>query len=215
MASILKDMMRHPLNAIGGFLDAFRGWRSSRNWKVLTANIFSLLMVGTVCVATATFSSRRTDGQTNSTADKSQNICSTDKLELVSMQMHEKDFRKAIGFSSNIHSDLVPNLSDAEKQDVEFFSRLILAKEPTNLLAKYRIGMIHAINGDTAGAFREMQELASEKLSDFPPAHAWLAKAKLGQKASGVSIDSKELVVHLEMAKKWDKCDFRLPFYFP
>ena len=214
LAIVLKEMFQHPLNAIGGVIETTRGWKYSRHWRILIANSFSLLMVGTICIAAATYDNRRMDGQANSSSNKSQIVCSTETLELACKLMQESDFRKAIGFTANTIPEPAPTISDDAKQEVEFLSRHVLATNPTNQLAKYRIGMIHAINGKMEEAFREMQELAMDKFNNFPQANAWLAKAMLGQKVCGKAVDSKELIVHVELAKKWEKCDFRLPFYY-
>ncbi|HUP78342.1 MAG TPA: hypothetical protein VM260_07225, partial [Pirellula sp.] len=59
----LKKMFWHPLNAIGGVIDAARSWRHSRKWRILIANSLSLLMVGTICIAAAMYGNRRFEGR--------------------------------------------------------------------------------------------------------------------------------------------------------
>ncbi len=209
-----KKMFQHPLNAIDGVIEAARGWRQSRKWRILTANSLSLLMVGTTCIAAAMYGNRKLDGQANFYSNKSQFLCATETLELACKQMQESDFRKAIGFTAHTNPETPPTISADAKQEVEFLSRCILATKPANQSAKYRLGMILSINGNLEEASHEMQELASDKFANFPPANAWLAKTKLSQKIVGKEVDSNELFFHFEMARKWEKCDFRLPFYY-
>ena len=106
------------------------------------------------------------------------------------------------------------NLSENDLREVEFYCKRIRAVDPKNQTATYRMALVNAINGNQEEAFREMS-----LLTDLPQAHAWLAKAVLcskvaGSKVAGLEVDTKELLLHLEMAKKWEKCDFRLPFYY-
>ena len=206
---VLREMPRHPLNAVGGVIDAVRGWRISRSWKSILANVPSFVFISVVCISAAVYSTRRNDGQIRFMTNESQNFCPTDLLESVSNQLFESDFQKAISYVGESISDSNTTVSEDELREVEFFCKRILSVDPKNQMAKYRLGMVRANQGQTDEAFAEMSQL-----TDMPQAHAWLVKAILSTKVSGKEVEMKDLLAHLEMAKKWDKCDFRMPFYY-
>ncbi len=205
------DLLLHPIGGIGSLIDAVRGWRYSRSWKSFFYNIPSLVLLTAIFVTMAFSASKRNDKQTQFILNESLKICSTESLEAACNQRQELNFCKSI-LATPIQNETNTKVPESIRSQVEFQCKRVLTANPNNQVAKYRLGMIYALNDDSKEAFREMKE--ASKLGDFPQADAWLAKALISLRATGVNTPIQELLVHLENAQKWTKIDFRLPFYY-
>ena len=205
--SILYD----PINAIGGVLDAIHSWRESRRWTQFFWHLPSFALLVTLYIAIAFGLSKRTNNQLHYLSMESQKMSSTESLETACNLQLESEFCKAIGVKSESSEEPKTDISEGSKRQLEFLCKRILSAEPKNQDARYRLGMIYALNQNNEGAFREMNQLAN---GDFPQANSWLAKALLRLKATGKLIPMQTLNSHLEIARKWEKVDFRLPLFY-
>ena len=207
----LFDLLIHPIGAIGSVIDAVRGWRYSRSWKIFFYNLPSFLLLATLFIAIAFSASNRNEKQSQFVLEESLKLCSTESLEAACNQQLESNFCNSIG-AIPILKETDSRVSESTKSQVEFQCKRILATDENNQLAKYRLGMVYALNDHVEGAIREVSEAC--KLADFPRADAWLAKAIISLKATGSATPMPDLLVHLENAQKWPAIDFRLPFYY-
>ncbi len=205
------DLLLHPIGAIGSLIDAVRGWRYSRSWKSFFCNLPTLVLLIALFVTMAFSASKRNDKQTQFVLNESLKLCSTESLEAACSQRQELDFCKSIG-STPILNETNTKVPESIRSQVEFQCKRVLTANPNNQVAKYRLGMIYALNNNSKEAFREMKE--ASKIGDFPQADAWLAKTLISSRATGPAAHLQELLVHLENAYRWPKIDFRLPFYY-
>jgi tetratricopeptide (TPR) repeat protein len=205
------NLLFHPIAAIGSTIDWARGWRASRNWLGFFATLPSLtLLVAFFSVLGFTMFSRK-DGQAVLFTEESLQLCSTRTLEIACERQQEPEFSKAIGAVERVETDtLLEGLSDDSKRYLELLCLRILAIEPNNQVAKYRLGLIASLNDRHERAVREMREITGNQFGDFPQANAWLSKALVIKKSAGETIEKNELLDHLDKASKWKEADFRL-----
>jgi len=207
------DILIHPLHAIGSAIDAVRGWKDSRNWKRFFLHFPPILLMAFTYITVAFYATKRIDNQTQFLSEESQKLCSTDLLEAASKQEQELGFCNAI--KAAVSSDEVAEpIPDATKRVVKIQCINILATYPSNVVAKYRLALIYAINKETERATTEMTELVSGKFGEFPQADAWLAKRLIILNGEGVEVQVPKLLGHLGNASKWKKTDSRLLFFY-
>ena len=155
------SLLFNPITALGSIIDAFHAWRDSRHWRSLFSHLPSFALLASLLMSMTFALSKRTDNHTQFLSRESHKICSTDLLEDACGQLQEPEFCKAIGVKPKLNDEAKTSISVDTKRQVEFLCNRILAVEPTNKDAKYRLGMIYALNENNEGAFQEMNELAS------------------------------------------------------
>lgn len=209
------DLVWKPIGIIGSGIDAFRAWRSTRSWLVLFLSLPFLLLLATVyCNAGFTLFKRK-DVQTPIYAAESLKLCSTKSLELACHQSQEQDFIQATGLASmKPVGDGERDISPTTQRYVELLCKRILAVEPSNQLAKYRLGLILTLGNKLDEAEVLMREIVDQKRGDFPQANSWLVKALSIQKGAGKEIGKADLINQLDAACKWKEVDFRLLFLY-
>ncbi len=199
-----------PVGVAGGFLDAFRGWKFSRSWLRFWFHLPSLaLLIGVYLIFGFSIFSRD-DIRIQLFSVESQKQCATKTIEETCSQSQEEDFVKVFGVSSAEMNHAKTPISDLTKRYVELLSKRILALQPRDQVAHYRLGMIYSITGQTEAAAAEMFDLASGKYGEFPQANAWMAGELLKKKVAGVEVPIQEVLSNLEKASKWKDVDFRL-----
>lgn len=198
------DLILHPINAIGSMIDVVRGWKDSRKWFRFFCNLPSILLLIATYLTIAFYSTKPIDRRTEMLLVKSQELCPTELLEATSKMQQEPDFCKAINAVESTEK-LPEIITDDAKRLVEIQSKKFLESFPNNGEAKYRLGLIYAINNEMDRAVKEMTELATEKPIDFPQADEWVAKTLIIQNQKGPSVPVERVLKHLENAhdKKW------------
>ena len=204
-----------PVGVAGGFIDAFRGWKFSRSWVRVWFHLPSLvLLVGVYLVFCFSFFSR-VDSRIQLFSVESEKQIPTKTLEALCDHLCEKDFCKAIDWTSLEKVDIkMDTVTDLKNRYVELLSKRVLANQPTNQAAHYRLGMIYCLTGQSEAAVSEMSNLAKGQFGDCPQASAWMAKDILKSSVGGVSFSAPELVGYLEKATKWKEVDFRLISFY-
>ncbi len=204
-----------PTGVAGGLLDAFRGWKFSRNWPRFWFHLPSLVLLAAVYLTFAFSIFSREDSRIQLFSAESQRRCPTKLIEDICGQMHEESFAAAAGLPVTEKVDYkTVEISDVTKRYVELLSKRILSIQATNLVAHYRLGMIYNINGQDEKSISEMKQLAEGRFGDCPQANAWMAKELLKQKVAGEQISNQDLLSHLEKASKFRDVDFRLVSFY-
>ena len=204
-------LLFHPIAAIGSTIDWARGWRASRHWLGFFATLPSLiLLVAFFSVLGFTLFNRK-EGEAKLFIEESLQLCSTRTLEIACERQQEPEFSKAVGATERVETDaILENLSDDSKRYLELLCLRVLAIEPNNLVAKYRLGLIASLNDRHEQAEREMKEITSKEFGDFPQANAWLSKALVIKNNARATVTKYDLMDHLDKASKWKDADFRL-----
>ena len=210
----LLDLLFKPIRAIGSLIDAVRAWRYSRRWRRFFSHLPAFALLVAVYTTIAFASSKRTESHTLFLSRESERLCATETLETACKEQQESDFCNVIGVNYVPSEEAQKTIPDTTKRQVEFQSKRIISAEPKNQNARYRLGMIYALSGKTKDAIHEMNELTSGKSGDFPQADAWLAKALIGLRVTGEDIPVRDLLRHLDNARKWNQIDSRLPFVY-
>ncbi len=207
-------LLFHPIGAVGSIIDACRGWRGSRRWSSFFFNLPGAILLASIyfTLGLSLFQSERSQKQMFS--DESVKLCSTRALEIACQQKLEADFIRAMGAAAIENDDAVPPISDSTKRYIELLSIRFLALEPSNPVAKYRLGLVSFLSGQKERAELAMREIAQSKSGSFPQANAWLAKTMIINQGAGAEFSKQDLINHLEQACKWKETDFRLLFLY-
>jgi len=210
----LLPLIFSPLNAIGSVMDALRGWKANTVWHKFLFNAPTFLLLASIYLMMAFVSVKSTDRLRQFITEESHKLCSTEDLESASEQEYESAFMKIVGAKTEPTNKTVAAISDGKKRQLEIQCKKILSNESNNHVAKYRLGLVYALSGNTEAAFREMNEIANDSVVRFHQADAWLARALISLKAEGKDIPMQELIDRLDNARKWKNVDFRLPSYY-
>jgi tetratricopeptide (TPR) repeat protein len=200
----------NPIGVLGGVLDIARGWKFSRNWVAFWINLPAIVLLASVYIIFAFFVFSRRDSQIQRFSVESETRCTTKSLENAYHQSREEEFTKLPGFPVSTAPKSGFEISDLTRRYVELLGKRIVAIDPTNQLAHYRLGLIYSISGKSDEAMEEMADLAAGKYGESPPANAWMAKERLIAKAKGKEVAIKDLLENLELAGKWKDTDYRL-----
>ncbi|MEQ1826361.1 MAG: hypothetical protein ABL921_10450 [Pirellula sp.] len=199
-----------PIALIGGIIDAVRGWLYSRKWRRLWLSLFSFVLPVMVYIAFGLSFLRRSDQQVPLLAEESQRLCSTAALEDANFRLQEPAFSQLMGSPQQEPKRSFEPLPDLTRRYVELLSKRILAVQPKNQMAKYRLGLAYAMGGQSQRASNEMKELASGVSGYFPQAVEWRAKDLVLRKAVGEDIVYTEIVENVEKLLSWPQVDYRL-----
>lgn len=214
--SEIAKIFHSPVGVAGGFLEAIRGWKFSRNWMSVWLNLPAAVLIGTV-FAIFSFSNFQTeDGQLQQLLVIGEEKCGTSTLEALCDQIDEIEFTKALGESTIVKAKDAPiQLGPLTLKYVELLSKRVLDIEAADFRGLYRLALVHFLTDQKSLAMTEMNQLASISAGAFPQANAWLARRMVASIES--SPGSAEFVASTEEVKpvfekafEWKNLDPRL-----
>lgn len=212
----IAKIFHSPVGVAGGFLEAIRGWKFSRNWMSVWLHLPAAVLIATV-FAIFSFSNFQTeDGQLQQLLVIGEEKCSTSTLEALCDQIDEDEFTKALGESTIVKvKDASIQLGPLTLKYVELLSKRVLDIEATDFRGLYRLALVHFLTDQKSLAMTEMNQLASISAGAFPQANAWLSRRMVASIES--SPGSAEFVASTEKIKpvfekafEWKNLDPRL-----
>ena len=214
--SEIAKIFHSPVGVAGGFLEAIRGWKFSRNWMSVWLNLPAAVLIATV-FAIFSFSNFQTeDGQLQQLLVIGEEKCSTSTLEALCDQIDEVEFTKALGESTIVKSKDAPiQLGPLTLKYVELLSKRVLDIEAADFRGLYRLALVHFLTDQKSLAMTEMNELAAISAGAFPQANAWLARRMVASIESSPGsaeylASTKEVKPIFEKAIEWKNLDPRL-----
>lgn len=201
-------MLSAPFGALGGLLDAIRGWRYSRNSMWLWLNFPVFLLVLGIYVTLAFSLIERIDAKVQRYAVASEKALSTRTLERESFSKFS--FIGGVDPQQNRGSFGDNELNEFSKRYANLLARRIISIEPDNALAHYRMALLKSVENKPEEARAAMQELAAGKYAPFPQSNAWMASELVQDKERGVNINPQDLGEHLRIASDWNDIPVRL-----
>ena len=200
-----------PIGVMGGLLDAVRGWKFSRSWLSIWLNLPLAVALASVYVVFGISQYTSKEGQIQRFLAESESRCSTVSLETVCNELRKKDFYKSLEIdTSEADNPSTITISELAKKYAELLSKRIIEIEAGNQSARYRLGMIHFLNGEREAADNEMLKLAEGKYGMCPQANAWIAKKMVSSATMHNENIVNALTPHLEKAMSWKNVDYRL-----
>jgi tetratricopeptide (TPR) repeat protein len=196
-----------PIAFIGGCIDAVRGWLYSRRWSRIWTTSIAFLIPAIVFIAFGFSFLQRSDEQVPLLASESEKLCSTAQLENANYEMQEPTFSQLMGPRSREAGKQTEPISDLTKRYIELLSKRILAIQPKNQPARYRLGLAYALSDQTDRATREMKELAE---GSMPQAVEWLAKDFIIRQKTGEAVEFAQIVENVDRLVGWPQADYRL-----
>jgi hypothetical protein len=175
--SEIAKIFHSPVGVVGGFLEAIRGWKFSRNWMSVWLNLPAAVLIAAV-FAIFSFSNFQTeDGQLQQLLVIGEEKCSTSTLEALCDQIDEDEFTKAIGDSTIVKAKEAPiQLGPLTLKYVELLSKRVLDIESADFRGLYRLALVHFLTDQKSLSMTEMNQLATISAGAFPQANAWLAR---------------------------------------
>lgn len=197
-----------PLGALGGMLDAIRGWRYSRNSLCLWLNFPVFLLVLAVYVTLAFSLVERRDAKIQRYAVTSERSLSTRVLEREAFSQ----FRFMATDPEQVKRDSQggSELTEFNLRYADLLARRIISIEPGNALGHYRLALLKSVTGERQLASESMHALANGKYGLFPQANAWVASEMIDAKERGENIDLQALGSYLGIAVDWTDVPVRL-----
>jgi tetratricopeptide (TPR) repeat protein len=214
--SEIAKIFHSPVGVAGGFLEAIRGWKFSRNWMSVWLNLPAAVLIATV-FAIFSFSNFQTeDGQLQQLLVIGEEKCSTSTLEALCDQIDEVEFTKALGESTIVKAKDAPiQLGPLTLKYVELLSKRVLDIEAADFRGLYRLALVHFLTDQKSLAISEMNQLASISAGAFPQANAWLARRMVANMESSpgsgdLAASKEEIKPFFEKAFEWKNLDPRL-----
>lgn len=214
--SEIAKIFHSPVGVAGGFLEAIRGWKFSRNWMSVWLNLPAAVLIATV-FAIFSFSNFQTeDGQLQQLLVIGEEKCSTSTLEALCDQIDEVEFTKALGESTIVKSKDAPiQLGPLTLKYVELLSKRVLDIEAADFRGLYRLALVHFLTDQKSLAMTEMNKLAAISAGAFPQANAWLARRMVASIESSPGsaeylASTKEVKPIFKQAIEWKNLDPRL-----
>ena len=201
----------NPAWTLAAVNDALRGWVNSRKRVVLyfTSPFVLLPLASLVIGLFALLGPGR--GYVERLTEQSYQICSSERLEEHCVLLQEAEFCRAIGLEQSSDSPLLPEpIAPTDLRYLELLGIRIVERDPTNLQANYRLGLIWSASGKHQKAFEKMQELARGSLGEMPESNGWLAKELINRKAAGEAIDFQDILQNIDIGSAWNGIDSRL-----
>ena len=212
----IAKIFHSPVGVAGGFLEAIRGWKFSRNWMSVWLNLPAAVLIASV-FAIFSFSNFQTeDGQLQQLLVIGEEKCSTSTLEALCDQIDEDEFTKALGESTIVKAKEAPiQLGPLTLKYVELLSKRVLDIEAADFRGLYRLALVHFLTDQKSLAMTEMNQLATISAGAFPQANAWLARRMVAsiqsRPGSAEYLASAEQVKPIfEKAFEWKNLDPRL-----
>lgn len=195
-----------PIGVAGGFLDAIRGWRYSRQWLRFWFHLPSAILILTVYLTYAFSMFERTDGKVQRYAVAGEQVLSTRTMERASFS----------GFKFMSPGDAAKELEGSRASDkfarqyAQLLAERVITIQSTNPLARYRLALLKGLEGDLPGAKEDMARIADGEYGVFAPANAWIACSLVQAKEDGGRIDPQELGRHLKTGTEWNEVPVQL-----
>jgi tetratricopeptide (TPR) repeat protein len=212
----IAKIFHSPVGVAGGFLEAIRGWKFSRNWMSVWLNLPAAVLIATI-FAIFSFSNFQTeDGQLQQLLVIGEEKCSTSTLESLCDQIDEDEFTKALGESTIVKAKEAPiQLGPLTLKYVELLSKRVLDIEAADFRGLYRLALVHFLTDQKSLAMTEMNQLASISAGAFPQANAWLARRMVASIESSpgsaeFAASTEKIKPVFEKAFEWKNLDPRL-----
>lgn len=188
-----------PLAFLGSMLDALRGWRYSRKRFRILLGVLPMFFLAAVYAGYGFSLFERVDSRVQKYGFKSEKVCSSVKLEEAAYS--NLDFFK-IGIAGE--NSKPAEISPIQMRYVKILNERILATEPDDNSAKYRLALSEAISGNVEKCMSILTEVASGKNGPFPAANSWIAAKLIDdfQKTNDNSL-LPEIASQLKVASTW------------
>ncbi len=228
------SLFQSPESIPGYILEAFTGWRRSRNWILMSIGAPGLIAM-LVFLVVAFLAAFRSDSSVVHTC-----LSESDKripqVELERLAFDEHFIRNKI--RQRIDPDLMAEetdedidglkrpllkadeaFSDSEKfRSVNLLLRRALYVKPDSTQTLYRMALLSSVDmtlpDPIAESERLMTEVSGKEGEVNPQAHAWLATTLLGKYQNGEAFDLTELEKHLSSASRWKLIEPELLNYY-
>lgn len=212
----IAKIFHSPIGVAGGFLEAVRGWKFSRNWMSVWLNLPSAVLIASV-FAVFSFSNFQTDdGRLQQLLVIGEEKCSTSTLEALCDQIDEAEFTEALGATTIAKpSDSTIKLGPLTLKYVELLSKRVLDLQEADFRGLYRLALVHFLTDQKEQAMEEMKTLTELSAGAFPQANAWLARRMIAGTASNSDASqfaASETAIKpvFEKAFEWKNLDPRL-----
>lgn len=214
--SEIAKIFHSPVGVAGGFLEAVRGWKFSRNWMSVWLNLPAAVLIAAVFAIFAFSNFQTEDGQLQQLLVIGEEKCSTSTLEALCDQIDEDEFTKAIGESTIVKAKEAPiHLGPLTLKYVELLSKRVLDIESADFRGLYRLALLHFLTDQKSLSMTEMNQLATISAGAFPQANAWLARRMVASIESSPGsaeylASAEQIKPIFEKAFEWKNLDPRL-----
>ncbi|MCU0710576.1 MAG: hypothetical protein MUC43_00855 [Pirellula sp.] len=199
---LIQEMVKafsSPLSFLGSVLDALRGWRYSRKRVRILLGLLPVLLLAVVYAGYGFSLFERVDSRVQKYGFKSEAVCPSANLE-------EAAYSKLDFLKQNIGAEASKPLeiSPIQMRYVKILNERILATEPDDNSAKYRLALSEAISGNVDECMTIMTDVASGKNGPFPAANSWIAAKMIDDfQKSNDNTMLPEIATQLKVASTW------------